>query len=216
MASWKRAVAAIFAVCAMALAPVQALAHPHVWVKVKSHFLFDADGKITGVRHAWTFDDMYSAFAIQGLGKDGVPIDQALKALAKVNVTQLAEYGYFTVLRINGKQAAFKPAINHDITMDAKKIITLHFTVMLKTPVKAPRVSVLKVYDPTYFVAFDYAKQAPTGLDNAPKGCSVSVAVPKPLTPQQEARLAAVAGTNDSPGENFGFFLAPSAILACP
>ena len=44
-----------------------ASAHPHVWVTVKSELVYAPDGSVTGVRHAWTFDDMFSVFAIQGL-----------------------------------------------------------------------------------------------------------------------------------------------------
>src|SRR4051812_30956153 len=43
-----------------------AQAHPHVWVTMKSELVYAPDGKATGVRHAWTFDDMFSTFATQG------------------------------------------------------------------------------------------------------------------------------------------------------
>jgi len=47
-------------------------AHPHVWVTAKAQIVY-ADGKVTGVRHAWSFDPEYSAFVTQGLdaNKDG-------------------------------------------------------------------------------------------------------------------------------------------------
>jgi len=37
------------------------------WVTIKSEIVYAPDGSVTGVRHAWTFDDMFSAFATQGL-----------------------------------------------------------------------------------------------------------------------------------------------------
>lgn len=200
----------------LCLSATAARAHPHVWVEVRSELLFAPDGSVTGVRHAWTFDDMYSAFAIQGLGKDGVPIEKALKALAKVNVTQLSEFGYFTALRIGGKPAKFKSARDYNITMNEKKIITLHFTAVLDRPMKARPAVVLKVVDPTYFVAFDYAKQHAVKLVGAPKGCSLSMLTPKPLSLADAKRLAEVKNTNESPGAMFGIKLASSAIAACP
>ena len=57
-------VLAIALLCAAAATP--ALAHPHVWVTIRSQILYAPDGTVTGVRHAWTFDDMFSAFATQG------------------------------------------------------------------------------------------------------------------------------------------------------
>ena len=42
-------------------------AHPHIWVTFHSEVVYAADGTMTGVRHAWTFDDMFSAYALQGI-----------------------------------------------------------------------------------------------------------------------------------------------------
>ncbi len=44
-----------------------AAAHPHVWVTASSELIYAADGTITGVRHAWTFDEMFSTYALQGM-----------------------------------------------------------------------------------------------------------------------------------------------------
>jgi hypothetical protein len=42
-------------------------AHPHVWVTMTTELVYAPDGSATAVRHAWTFDDMFSAFATQGI-----------------------------------------------------------------------------------------------------------------------------------------------------
>jgi ABC-type uncharacterized transport system substrate-binding protein len=64
---------------------------------VRSEVVFAPDGKIAGVRHAWEFDEMYSAYAVQGLGKDGKPpTREELAPLAKTNVESLAEFEFFT------------------------------------------------------------------------------------------------------------------------
>ena len=75
-----------------------ALAHPHVWVTMKSEVVYAPDGTVTGVRHAWTFDDMFSTFATQGIEtkKKGEFTREELKPLAEVNVTSLKEFDYFT------------------------------------------------------------------------------------------------------------------------
>ena len=39
-----------------AAASTPALAHPHVFVTARAEVLYAPDGKMTGVRHAWTFD----------------------------------------------------------------------------------------------------------------------------------------------------------------
>ena len=48
--------------------------------------------------------------------------------------------------------------------MDDKKMITLHFTALLERPVAAKPAAMLKVVDPSYFVAFDFAKEEPVVL----------------------------------------------------
>ena len=57
----------LFAAVLALFATTAVQAHPHVWVTMKSELLYAPDGTVTGVRHAWTFDDMFSTFATQGL-----------------------------------------------------------------------------------------------------------------------------------------------------
>ena len=47
-----------------------AFAHPHVWIDARGEVLFE-NGAIAGMRHHWTFDPYFSAWAIQGLDTDG-------------------------------------------------------------------------------------------------------------------------------------------------
>jgi len=202
----------------LALAPVSgARAHPHVFVAVKTIVLFGPDGRITGLRHSWTFDDMYSAFATQGLGgRVGKPSEAELKELARVNVEQLEDADFFTFVRAGGRKADFAPAIDYAITLDAKKIVTLHFTAPFKEPASAGKAFTLQVYDPTYFVAFDFEKTSPVSLSGAPQGCSLNVVTPPPLLPEDQRKLNDSMGTNVSPGEDFGLKLASRAVVACP
>ena len=44
-----------------------AAAHPHVYVTMVSELVYNPDGTVKAIRHAWTFDDMFSAFAIRGI-----------------------------------------------------------------------------------------------------------------------------------------------------
>src|SRR5438552_1236648 len=55
------------ALASLSIAAPSALAHPHVWITMKSEVVFAPDGSATGVRHHWTFDDMFSVFVTQGI-----------------------------------------------------------------------------------------------------------------------------------------------------
>ena len=130
----------IFAVLAasagLVIACAAASAHPHVWVTMKSELVYAPDGSVTGVRHAWTFDDMFSIFATQGLEakKKGEFTREELAPLAEVNVTSLKEYDFFTYAKANGKKLEFdEPAAGYYLDFDKKEtVLTLHFTLPLK------------------------------------------------------------------------------------
>ena len=207
---------AVGAVMALLLCAPAAQAHPHVWVAARATVQFDKDGKITGVRHDWVFDEMYSAFATQGLGKDGKPpTSEELAPLAKINVDSLAEFDFFTFAREGGKKLEFVAPVDYSLDADDKKIVTLHFTLPLKQPVPSKTFS-FQVYDPTYFVAFGFEKTDPIAMSAAPSGCSTSVMEPQPLLAAESQRLTAAAAENFSPGADLSSRLAPRVVVACP
>ena len=74
-----------------------AAAHPHVWITVETTLMYD-QGAFSGLRHKWTFDQYYTAMAIEGLdkNKDGKYDREELAELAKVNIDGLKEFAYFT------------------------------------------------------------------------------------------------------------------------
>ena len=81
-------------------------AHPHVWIVAKSEVMYAPDGSMTGVRHAWTFDDMFSTYALQGIETrtKGVYTREELKPLAQTNVESLKEFNFFTFAKADGKK----------------------------------------------------------------------------------------------------------------
>src|SRR5215475_209317 len=96
-----------FALCAsLALSPTRAHAHPHVWVTVKSELVYAPDGKVTGVRHTWTFDDMFSSYATQGLEakQKGAFTREELAPVAEENITSMKEFDYFTFAKVDGNK----------------------------------------------------------------------------------------------------------------
>ena len=194
------------------------LAHPHVFVSVVSEVLFGSDGKISGVRHHWKFDDMYSAFVTANLGENGKdPTPEQMLPIAKTNAESLKEFDFFTYGKMNGKTEKFKDAIDYSMSYDGKdQTVTLHFTLPLETPAVNNKLFVFQVYDPSYFVAFELEKKDPVKLVDAPKGCSISASRPSALSAADQKRLADAAGTNDSPGDDIGMKLSDRTIVACP
>ena len=75
---------------------------------MKCEVLYAPDGTVTGVRHAWSFDDMFSAFATQGLDakEKGKFTREELAPLAKVNIESLKEYRLFHLRHRRRRQGA--------------------------------------------------------------------------------------------------------------
>jgi len=164
-----------------AAAPAQA--HPHVWVTMTEELLYAPDGSVTGVRHAWSFDEMFSAFAIQGLESKspGVFTREELGPLAQVNVESLKEYAYFTYAKVDGKRHrdAFLEPIDYFLDYDPKQaVLTLHLTLPFRNPMQAKALEI-EVYDPEFFIDFGFADKDPVRLVSAPAACTASVDKPR-------------------------------------
>jgi ABC-type uncharacterized transport system substrate-binding protein len=195
-----------------------AAAHPHVWVTMKSAVVYGPDGSITGVRHAWTFDDMYSAFATQGLEskKKGEFTTEELKPLAQVNVESLKEYDFFTFAKANGKNVTFVDPVDYHLEFNAKDtLLTLHFVLPLKAPLKAKTLN-LEVFDPSYFVDFALAEKDPVSLEKAPEGCHISLAKPQEMTVEMARRLAEIPPDQQIPDNSYGAAFSNKISVKCP
>jgi ABC-type uncharacterized transport system substrate-binding protein len=165
-----------------AFAPSPAQAHPHVWVTMTTELLYDANGAVTGLRQAWSFDDMFSAFATTGIPAKtkGHFTDEELQPIADVNVTSLKDFEYFTYATVDGKRDrdAFTDPIDYSASFDPKTtVLTLHFTLPFNKPVKAKLLKI-EIYDPTFFIDFAYASKDAVKLVGAPARCTVAAEKP--------------------------------------
>jgi ABC-type uncharacterized transport system substrate-binding protein len=207
------------ALAAVATVGTTAFAHPHVWVTVKSELVYAPDGSITGVRQAWTFDDMFSAFALQGVEskKKGEFTRGELAPIAEVNVTSLKEYEYFTYATANGKKLEFAdPPTGYYLDFDQKEtVLTLHFLLPLEQPLKAKNLTIA-VYDPEFFIDFSLAEKDPAKLVGAPAQCKLTIGRPEEMSAalaQQFSQLA--VGERDST-LTIGAEYADKLLVKCP
>lgn len=210
-----------FAVMMAVWSTADAQAHPHVFIDARSEVVFDLQGRITAVRQIWRFDPAFSAFAIQGLDADNdgkLTVDE-LQPLAKVNVTSLKEFDFFTFLNVSSQDLVFNQP--DEYWLDATDgQLTLFFTLPLKEPIAtAGKPVVLDVFDPTYFVAFNLVGDQPVTLDTAPAGCTVKLEKAPELDQATASTLAEIpADVRDLPDElkDVTKTLANTAHIACP
>ena len=198
--------------CALGAGAAQA--HPHVWITAASELIYAPDGSITGVRHAWTFDDMFSTYALQGIETKtkGVYSREELAPLAQTNVESLKDFAYFTFAKADGKKEKFEEPVDYFLEYkDAT--LTLHFTLPLKAPVK-PRELALEVFDPSFFIDFKFAANNPVSLVGAPAACQMKFQRPNDgtATAQKLNEQNFMSGDNS----NYGAMFANKITVDCP
>jgi ABC-type uncharacterized transport system substrate-binding protein len=175
--AWWSACALIGAAMLCAVGSWRAQAHPHVWITAETTVLYE-NGTFTGLRHRWTFDELYSAMETEGLDKnnDGKLDREELSELASFYVTGLKEYSYFTYPALGGQKLSLGEP--KDIYLEFKdKLLSLNFTVPFAKPVLIDAKGfAFSIYDPSFFIALDMDKPNSVRLsEGAPKSCKISV-----------------------------------------
>lgn len=186
---FKKIGAACLATLLIGSGPV--VAHPHVWIDAAGEVLFE-NGAIVGMRHHWTFDEYFSAWAIQGLDADGDGIltPEELQPLAEENIEGLDFYSYYTFGDPEGLDSHAAVAGARDPSMvyeDGR--VTLSFAMAFAEPQHVGSIYDIEVGDPEYYAAFTFPELDSVTLEGAPEGCSVTSKEPQPIDPELEERL---------------------------
>lgn len=197
-----------------------ASAHPHVWVTYRTTVLYDK-GAITGFDHVWTFDDMYTAMAIEGLDKngDGKYDREELAELAKVNMDGLKDFDYFTFAKLG--TVALKIAGPADAWLEhTGGVLRLHFKAVLEQPVLIDAKGFnFSIHDPSYFIAFEPEKENPIALsDAAPKGCTAAFKSAKASATNEEMKaklLNDAFATELGQSQDVGAGFSTTAVVTC-
>jgi ABC-type uncharacterized transport system substrate-binding protein len=208
------ALAAAASVTLVSVAP--AAAHPHVWVEAKSEIVFDEAQRFAGIRQFWTFDEAYSALMTINLDGDkaGAPDADKLAELAKTNLASIAEFEFFTHAKANGKPVAFGPPEAPRQTFSQGRL-HLEFLLPLKNPMAHPKVMVLSVNDPSFFVAFSLAPGPDAvGLAGPKTGCALNVTRQAQVAEVGKQIIADEVAASAAPGVVGDY--TSRAILACP
>jgi ABC-type uncharacterized transport system substrate-binding protein len=206
--------------CAQAL---PGWSHPHVWANMRSQLLVGEDEKITGVRVEWVLDKAYARDALDGLdtNHDGIYEPDELARLTEENLKALADYDYFVVFRFNSEAQKNGVAKDGNQTFNAADgRLTLTFTVPLLTPLdpKAGEVR-LKVYDPEFFIDFEYEAERPLLISRKlPDGCTAKLLpTPSDASIEQTRQLLSTKGKDWKPenNEDFGAMFAQATVVDC-
>lgn len=172
---------------------IGAAAHPHIWVDVKSAVVFDDQGYVSEIQHIWTFDEAFSAWAIQGLDVDGdgVVTSAEMQELAETNIAGLSEFEFYTFVGEGPTKLALHASAAPRMVFENDQT-TLHFSVSPETPYAIAHELEIEVNDPEYYSAMTFSGENSVSLINAPAGCSVVSHAPKELAPELAQRLSEI------------------------
>ena len=162
-----------------ALMPLEAHAHPHVFVEANIDVLRNDEGKFSEIRHVWRFDELFSSTIILDYDADGDSklSDTELSEVTKIVKQSIAEYDFYTAVRHGEKEIEFYEPETINAYYDDGRLI-MFLSLELAKPL-APTDKPLKISasDTSYYVAFDFdTDNISVAGNNA--GCSVDVTHP--------------------------------------
>lgn len=141
----------------LGLAPLPALAHPHIFVDARLEVLSDDQGNLVELRHVWRFDEMFSSSVLLDFDKNGdLKLDEhELAELGETMRTSLADFHYFTTITQDGKTIPIaKPDVIH-VTYQDQQVLAF-FAVKPQKPLHLKGKLTFGVYDPSLYTAIDF------------------------------------------------------------
>lgn len=203
---------------AFLLSTAPASVHPHVFAEARLDVVLDQSGTmVKSLRHLWRFDDVFSSTVVMEFDKNGdLKLDDAeLKEVADTIYHSLADFGYFQIVTVDGKDVAMKPPTELMANYENDQLIVL-FESEPKDTLKLSGKVDFGVYDPTFYTAIDFVEDEYMQVANLPASCSRTVIRPDPdeAIAQNQATLTEQF-FNDPAGTDLSKIFATKLELVC-
>ncbi len=158
-----------------ALLPAPALAHPHVFIDTGLTLVMDTDGKLTGIRVTWAYDELYSLLVMEEYGVDddydGVLRPDEIETLNGFDMNWVPGFDGDSYLQSDGRPIALSGPLDPSTTVEDGRVVTTH-TRRLETPLEITAPVSVKAYDPTFYTAYSVSRGV--SVEGA-AGCSATV-----------------------------------------
>ncbi|MER8791826.1 DUF1007 family protein [Mesorhizobium sp. M0983] len=192
-------------------------AHPHVFAEAKLDLTVSPDKTVKSLRHLWRFDDLFSSTVLMEFDKNSDLVLDA-KELDEVALTihaSLAEYNYFQMVTLNGKDVTMAPPPKFSVSYENDQLV-VQFETQPKDPLALDGKVSIGVYDPTFYTAIDFTDDDKIAVAGLPQGCSRAVVRPDPDTAiAQNQKSLTEAFFTDPTGTNLGKIFATRLELTC-
>jgi len=191
--------------------------HPHVFAEARLDVTVNPDQTVKSLRHLWRFDDVFSSTVLMEFDKNAdLKLDDTeLEDVSQTIFTSLAEYNYFQLVTVNGKDVAMKPPAQLMANYENDQLIVL-FESEPKAPLKLDGKVDFGVYDPTFYTAIDFTEDDHMAVENMPADCARQVIRPDPDDAiAQNQKTLTDAFFNDPTGTDLSKIFATKLELNC-
>ena len=161
------------------LAPVAAIAHPHVFADARLEVVAGSDGTIQELHNVWRFDDVFSSQVLLDFDKNtNLVLDPPeLEEIGKTVRSSLEEFGYYTTLTQDGKSIPVaKPDVINVDFKDGQLLMFFAIKPAASMPLKGKLT--FGVYDPTLYASIDFPSDQDLVLMGDFKACKHAVVRP--------------------------------------
>jgi ABC-type uncharacterized transport system substrate-binding protein len=191
-----------------------ALAHPHSWIDLRSRVMLNDEGQVEAIELDWLFDDLYTAYVADDFVRQNRPPSEFLPEVANTYLGNLAEYDYFTDVRLDGKRLALGEPTGAEAGLRDRRL-WLRFEVPLVEPVDPERGKLtFSVYDPTYYIEVLHAEDEPV-LFTGPQADACFGKIIQPTPSLEAVALASALDVTESGGDGLGELFAETVVVEC-
>jgi ABC-type uncharacterized transport system substrate-binding protein len=208
---------AMVAIAAVLASTAPASVHPHVFAEARLDVTVNPDETVKSLRHLWRFDDVFSSTVLMEFDKNAdLKLDDTeLEDVSQTIFTSLADYKYFQLVTVDGKDVEMKPPAKLMANYDNDQLIVL-FESEPANPLKLSGKIDFGIYDPTFYTAIDFTEDANMSVDALPADCKRQVIRPDPddAIAQNQSTLTE-AFFNDPTGTDLSKIFATKLELDC-
>jgi len=211
------AIGSFLGLSALLASTVPASVHPHVFAEARLDVVVNPDTTVKSLRHLWRFDDLFSSTVLVEFDKNGdLKLDDAeLQEVSQTVHDSLAEYNYFQLVTIDGKDVPMKPPASLMANFENNQLIIL-FESEPQQPLALKGKVDFGIYDPTFYTAIDFTEDENMAVKDLPASCTRTVIRPDPdeAIAQNQGSLTD-AFFNDPSGTDLSKIFATKLELTC-
>ena len=163
----------------MAIAPVAAQSHPHVFAEASMEIVRNKDGAFTELRQVWRFDELFTTSLQVDFDDDadGKLDASEIRKISNTVRNSIADYDFYTAMRAGEDVLLFEEPHEFDAYIEDGQFIIL-LAIKPEQPYKFDRGALrISASDETYYVAFEFMKSN-ISISGSDEKCVTDISVP--------------------------------------